>query len=99
MMADQQLGDAIALLGELNALDAQILAADQIHTLVPVSIVLVLRVTADVMEQAEIDQDLLVLLGQVISGILAVQQRQEQYPKDVLDTMMLEQVLGRVTQG
>ena len=98
-MADQQLGDAIALLGELNALDAQILAADQIYTLIPVGIVLILRVSSDVMEQAEIDQDLLVLLGQVISGILAVQQRQEQYPKDVLDTMMLEQVFRRVTQG
>ena len=98
-MADQQSGDAIALLRELNALDAQILAADQIHTLVPVGIVLVLRVTADVMEQTEVDQDLLVIHGQVISGILAVQQRQEQYPKDVFDTMMMEQVLRGVTQG
>lgn len=67
VMADQKLCDPVALLTELNALDADILLADLFDTLVAMGIILILRVTANVVQQAEIDQDLLVLFRKVHS--------------------------------
>ena len=61
VMADQKLCNPIALLTELNTLDTDILLPNQFHTLVAMGIILVFRVTANVVKQAEIDQDLLVL--------------------------------------
>ena len=54
-MPDQKLCYPIALLGELNALDADILLPNQFYTLVTVGIILIFRVTAYVVQQAEID--------------------------------------------
>ena len=76
-MADQELGNPISFLGELNALNADILLADQFHTFVTVRLIFIFGVTANVVQQTEVDQDLLILLRKVHAGMLTVDQCQE----------------------
>ena len=61
MMADQKFCDPIAFLGKLNTLDTDILLPNQFYTLVAMGVILIFRVTAYVVQQTEVDQDLLVL--------------------------------------
>ena len=77
VMADQKLGDAVAFLGKLHPPDADALLADQLYALVTMGFVLTLRVTANVVQKAEVDQDLLILLGKVHTRMLAIDQRQK----------------------
>ena len=67
VMADQKLRDPIALLGKLDAFYPDILLPNQFHTLVTVGVILIFRVTANVVQQAEIDQDLLVLFRKALA--------------------------------
>ena len=53
VMANEQFRNPIALLTELNALDMDILLADQINALVTVGVILIFRVTANIVQQAE----------------------------------------------
>ena len=62
-------------------------------------IILIFRVTANVVQQAEIDQDLLVLFRKGHSRMLTVNEGQKQYPQDVFDPVVHEKAFLGIAQG
>ena len=97
VVTNQQLCNTVALLGELDALDANILPADQFHALIAMGFILDLGITANVVKQTEIDQDQPVFFRECFAGMLAVNECKNQNSQNMFDAMPLEEILDRVT--
>ena len=76
----------------MYALETGPLLSDSFHRLVPMGVVHIFIGAAEVMEQAEVDQDLLILLREPIAGIVVIDEGQQQDPENVADTVNAERV-------
>lgn len=72
MVADQQLSNAVLLLAHSQFFDPNAFGVDQRHRLFPVGVIFILIYAPDIMEQAKVDQDLLIRITQGIASVMAV---------------------------
>ena len=92
VVSDQQFRNTIFLLAHRQVFDPQALGVDRGHRLFPMGVILIIVHTPDIVQQAEVDQDLLICGTQGLASVIEVDKGKKQDPEDMLQPVEVEDV-------